>query len=200
MSNQHTLKPDERVNDARSAVTESESSVAASDSDMPGFYVRWRERTHHWLRKQTRDEIADAALFLPDLLALIIRLMRDPRTPLFYKSQLLLVAFYILSPVDFIPEAVFGAMGLADDALIASIMVMKLVQHASTIDPQVLRDNWSGSGDVIERLNEIIEGGGELASTQVWKRVRGIFGKPDPATVESRPPESRLSESGNWEG
>lgn len=158
-------------------------------ADLPPSYDRWRARVHGWLSKKTRDELADAVLLLPDLLAFAWRLVRDSRTPLFIKSQLLLIIGYVVLPVDFIPEAVFGAAGLADDAVLLSIMLMRLVQNAATLDDELLNEHWAGNGNVKDTLQEVVENGGELLNTTVFQRLQNLLGNktPDPPIVDMPP-------------
>lgn len=148
--------------------------------DMPRFYTAWRRRVHEWIARYSREELADAVLFVPDLAALLLRLLSDSRTPLFFKSQLLLAAIYILLPIDFVPEAVMGAAGLADDAVVASLVLMKLLQSARNLDPQLLRELWPGKGDVVATIQEVVESSGEIVNTRTWKRIRMLFGSPSP--------------------
>jgi uncharacterized membrane protein YkvA (DUF1232 family) len=165
----------------------SEQPVMKPQRELPGFYQTWRERVHGWIEARSNGEVADAILLLPDLLALVIRVLGDPRTPLFFKSQLLIVAMYVLIPVDFVPEAVIGAAGLADDAVIVSVMLLRLLQSASGIDPQVLRDHWSGQGDIVATLQEIVANDGEIVNSNIWRRIRGLVGRngtPDPVVVK----------------
>jgi hypothetical protein len=94
---------------------------------------------------------------------------------------------YVLIPVDFVPEAVIGAAGLADDAVIVSVMLLRLLQGATSVDPQVLRDNWSGQGDIVATLQEIVANDGEIVNSNIWRRIRGLVGRdgtPDPAIVK----------------
>lgn len=46
---------------------------------------------------------------------------RDPRTPRFYKALLLLAIFYIISPVDVLPDA-FPVAGWLDDASLIPLL------------------------------------------------------------------------------
>jgi hypothetical protein len=50
----------------------------------------------------------------------------------------------------------------------------------------MLRELWSGKGDIVDVLNEIVESGGEVVNTRVWRRVRSLFGNsgPEPAVVD----------------
>jgi len=144
--------------------------------DMPDFYTNWRLRVYTWLEERSQSEIADAVMFLPDLLALVIRLLRDPRTPLFFKTQLLLVAIYVVLPVDLVPEAIFGAAGLADDVLIVSVMLLRLLHSAAGLDESLLRQHWAGGGDLVGTLHEVVEGEGEIINPRVWNQLRRLFG------------------------
>lgn len=159
----------------------------AVDNDR-GWYENWRSKVHSWIAARGPGEIADAVLLLPDLMALAIGLLKDPRTPLPFKSQLLVVAAYVLLPVDLIPEAVLGAMGLADDTIILSTVMLSVLDGATKIPADVVRQHWHGSGDVTQALQEIVKNKGELVNTKVWKKVRGLFGdtSPEPAVVEGR--------------
>jgi uncharacterized membrane protein YkvA (DUF1232 family) len=162
--------------------------------DLPGFYNHWRGRVHSWIADRSREELADAVLILPDLFALVIRLIRDGRTPLRFKSQLIMVAAYVLLPVDLIPEAAFGAAGLADDALVVSVMLMRLLNQANDLDPHMLRELWSGKGDIVDVLTEVVESDGEVVNTRVWRRVRAMFGNPgpEPAVVDGRTTDQQI--------
>jgi uncharacterized membrane protein YkvA (DUF1232 family) len=145
----------------------------------PDWYATWRPRIETWISQHADDEVAGIVLFVPDLLALVLRLARDKRVPFRLKGQLLLAAAYVLSPFDFMPEALLGVIGLSDDAGVL-VLVLMWIQGITSVDPQVLRDNWSGSGDVIEvieRLHREITGNAErLFHPQVWQSIRRRFG------------------------
>ena len=68
----------------------------------------------------------DLLLFLPDLVVLLSRLMRDDRVPL--GSKLIAVAglAYVVSPVDFVPALIFGPLGLVDDLFIVATVLSRL--------------------------------------------------------------------------
>ena len=53
---------------------------------------------------------------------LLLRLMREPRVPLLTKTIPVLAGFYILTPVDFVPD-VLPALGQIDDLVIAVVAV-----------------------------------------------------------------------------
>lgn len=146
----------------------------------PDWYATWRPRIQTWISKHADDEIAGIVLFVPDLLALVVRLARDKRVPFRLKGQLLLAAAYVLTPFDFVPEALLGVIGLSDDAGVL-VLVLMWIQGITSIDPQVLRDNWSGTGDVIEVIEglhtKVSENAGKLYPPQVWQRMKARFGR-----------------------
>jgi uncharacterized membrane protein YkvA (DUF1232 family) len=146
----------------------------------PDWYATWRPRIQTWIGRHADDEIAGIVLFVPDLLALVVRLARDKRVPFRLKGQLLLAAAYVLTPFDFVPEALLGVIGLSDDAGVL-VLVLMWIQGITSIDPQLLRDNWSGAGDVIEVIEElhakVSENAGRLYRPQVWQRMKERFGR-----------------------
>ncbi len=49
---------------------------------------------------------------------LVVRLLRDPRVPVWPKALLALVLVYLLSPVDLIPDFAVPGLGYVDDLLL----------------------------------------------------------------------------------
>jgi uncharacterized membrane protein YkvA (DUF1232 family) len=146
----------------------------------PDWYETWRGRIQSWISTHADDEFAQIVLIVPDLLALVIRLARDKRVPFMLKGQLLLAAAYVLSPFDLVPEALLGVIGLADDAGVL-VLVLMWIKGLASVDPKVLRDNWSGSGDVIEVIeslhSRISTNAERLYSPKVWKTLQARFGQ-----------------------
>jgi len=161
-------------------------------SDLPGRYERWRTKTHQWIAQRSREDVADGILLLPDLAALAMRLVQDARTPLFFKGQLVLVLTYVFLPIDFIPEAVLGAAGLADDVVIISVMLMRILQSANELPKELIQEHWSGRGDLTETLTDILDNEDGLINTKVWNAVRRLFGDtpPEPAMVDTTPSDT----------
>src|SRR5215813_2460150 len=127
---------------------------AEIEAKSPDWYENWRGRIHDWISAHADDEFAQIVLLVPDLLALVVRLARDKRVPFMLKGQLLLAAAYVLSPFDLVPEAMLGVIGLSDDAGVL-VLVLVWIKGLASVDPQALRDNWSGSGDVIDVIESL---------------------------------------------
>jgi uncharacterized membrane protein YkvA (DUF1232 family) len=153
---------------------------AQIEQKSPDWYETWRGRIHQWIITHADDEFAQIVLLVPDLLALVIRLARDKRVPFRLKGQLILAAAYVLSPFDLVPEALLGVIGLADDAGVL-VLVLIWIKGLASVDPQILRDNWSGAGDVLDVIDalhkRITDNAERLFNPQIWKTLQSRFGK-----------------------
>jgi uncharacterized membrane protein YkvA (DUF1232 family) len=109
----------------------------------PDWYSMWRGRIHAWISQQTDAEMARIIMFVPDMLMLVVRLMKDRRVPLATKGQLLLAATYVLSPFDLVPEGLLGPIGLAEDAGVLALVLLG-VQRITSLPPTLLREHWAG--------------------------------------------------------
>jgi uncharacterized membrane protein YkvA (DUF1232 family) len=91
--------------------------------------------------------LRDMLLLLPDLTMLLLRLLRDERVSVGDKGIALAGIAYVLSPVDLMPEFIFGPIGLLDDLVVIAATLSRLVNH---VHPDVVRSHWSGQGDALE--------------------------------------------------
>ena len=127
-------------------------------------YDRWRAALRRPLPGASAD-LRDALLALPDLVVLVLRLLRDARVRPGDKAIALLGVAYVLSPVDLMPEFLFGPVGLLDDALILALTVSRLVNR---VHPDVVRGHWSGQGEVLDAIQRV----SAWAERQVGGRMR----------------------------
>ncbi len=115
--------------------------------------------------------VGDLLLLLPDFTVLLVRLLRDDRVGVGAKGIALLGIGYILSPVDLLPEVLFGPVGLIDDLLVVGATLSRLVNH---VHPDVVRSHWSGKGDALEAIQSVMAWA-EAQLTGIWERVwRGL--------------------------
>jgi uncharacterized membrane protein YkvA (DUF1232 family) len=91
-------------------------------------------------------EAADLIMLIPDLLLLFADLARDPRVSRRHKAVAVGVVAYLLSPIDLLPEALLGPLGLADDVALA---FMALDLMLNRVDPAVVREHWRGEADLL---------------------------------------------------
>jgi uncharacterized membrane protein YkvA (DUF1232 family) len=161
-----------------------EDSVETPDSgevDLPDIrraqrsYTRMRGRITAWLQdhdvgEQTREYL----LVLPDLFALLIRLMRDPRVDRPLRLQLLAVATYVISPIDLIPDFILPA-GLIDDTVALAFILTRVVKLMGTCGEDVLREHWEGDGDVLVQVRRVTSSADKLLNDRIIGSLARLF-------------------------
>ena len=96
--------------------------------------------------RSRRDILADSLLLVPNLAKLLFRLLRDPRVPGKRRLAMAVVAAYVASPIDLIPDFI-PVLGTVDDLVILAFAVDYLLEAA----PQgVVDEHWDGSEDALE--------------------------------------------------
>jgi uncharacterized membrane protein YkvA (DUF1232 family) len=115
--------------------------------------------------------VRDLLLLLPDLAVLLARLLRDERVPLGAKIVALLGVGYLLSPVDLIPEFLFGPIGLLDDLVVVGAALSRLLDE---VHPDVVRSHWSGRGDALDAIRRVTAWSRGMLQgrlTALWRRL-----------------------------
>jgi uncharacterized membrane protein YkvA (DUF1232 family) len=100
-----------------------------------------------------KTSLKEYALLLPRLLKLVWKLARDPRVPPRSKAVLVVLAGYLASPVDLIPDFLPGIGQLDDLAVVA----FALDQMLNRVDPEIVREHWDGDKDILELVQEILD-------------------------------------------
>ena len=92
-----------------------------------------------------RDTLKEIALFLPNFVILLKRLLSDPRVP--RKSKLILggTVLYLVSPIDVVPDFVPG-LGQLDDVVVALLALHSILNR---VDDEVVLEHWPGNENVI---------------------------------------------------
>jgi uncharacterized membrane protein YkvA (DUF1232 family) len=135
------------------------------------YYDRLRANIHGYLaNKGARVEKgAEFLLLVPDVFVLLYRLTTDSRVHGKNKVLLGTALVYFLSPIDLIPELLLGPIGFLDDLVFGVYVLNRLLVDT---DPQVLRDHWSGSEDVLAVISRVTAAADRLVSTKVLDRIR----------------------------
>lgn len=92
-----------------------------------------------------RSTLREVAMFLPNFVILLKRLVTDPRVP--RKSKLVLGAtlVYVVSPIDVVPDFVPG-LGQLDDVIVVLLALHSILNR---VDEAVVVELWPGQEDVI---------------------------------------------------
>lgn len=100
-----------------------------------------------------RRTMKDLLLLLPNLLKLLVRLVRDPRVSRADKFILGGTILYVIVPVDFIPDLI-PFVGQVDDTYLVALALIRLVNRA---DPGVVERHWDGGVDLKGVLSSIVD-------------------------------------------
>lgn len=132
-------------------------------------------------------------MFLPNMVMLMGRLLKDARVPTAEKALFVAAIVYVISPIDFIPD-VFPFIGQVDDVYVVALTLLRLVNRT---DESVVRQHWSGGGDIValadsiaglapkflpKRIARVITSRVELAPA--GKILRGITSKDEAVVRE----------------
>ena len=138
-------------------------------------YTQLRGRIANWLEgHQVSAQVREYLLLLPDLFALLIRLMRGPRVDKTVKVQLAIVGAYVISPIDLIPDFILPS-GLIDDTVALAFILTRLVKIMGRTGEDILREHWEGRGDVLVRMRQISAGADRLLNDRVIGQLRKLF-------------------------
>ncbi len=102
-------------------------------------------------KSELKTRLKSFLMFLPNLLVLLGRLVKDARVPTAEKALLLGAVIYVISPLDFIPD-VFPFIGQVDDLYVVALVVLRLINRT---DESIVRAHWPGGGDIVSLANSI---------------------------------------------
>lgn len=156
------------------------------------------ERPKGLKKKDVRGRMSNFLMFIPNMLKLLGRLMKDSRVPTTEKALFVAAIIYAVSPIDLIPD-VFPFIGQVDDVYVIALTLLRVITRT---DASVVRQHWSGGGDIVslaesiasmapmllpKRVTRIISSRVEMGkASQVIKNIRT---RKEPVLVEIPEPE-----------
>lgn len=151
-------------------------------------------------RSEVRGRMSNFLMFLPNMVRLLGRLLKDARVPTAEKALFLAAIVYVISPIDLIPD-IFPFIGQVDDIYMVALSLLRLVNRTNE---DVVRQHWSGGGDIVsfadsiasiapillpKRVTRVLSAKVELAPAG---KVLGSIGKDQkPLVVEVAEPEHK---------
>jgi uncharacterized membrane protein YkvA (DUF1232 family) len=135
------------------------------------FYDRVRSRIQSYVdsKGSAAGKTAEYLLLVPDVFILLWRLVNDGRVS--GKNKVLLgsgIAYYIF-PIDLIPEAFVGPIGYLDDLVFGVYILNRVVADT---DPEVLRQHWPGSEDVLAMIQRVLGAADALIGKEIVDRIK----------------------------
>lgn len=106
-------------------------------------------------------------MFLPNMVMLLGRLLKDARVPIAEKALFAAAIVYVISPIDFIPD-VFPFIGQVDDLYVVALTLLRLLNRT---DESVVREHWAGGGDIVALSDQIAN----IAPKLLPKRVSRVL-------------------------
>ena len=102
-------------------------------------------------KSELKGRMRSFLMFLPNMVMLLGRLLKDARVPTAEKALFVATIVYVISPLDFIPD-VFPFIGQVDDLYVVALVLLRLVNRT---DESVVRQHWSGGGDIVSLADSI---------------------------------------------
>lgn len=118
-------------------------------------------------RREAKGRMGNFLMFLPNMVMLLGRLLKDARVPTAEKALFLGAIVYVISPLDFIPD-VLPFIGQVDDIYVVALTLLRLVNRS---DASVVREHWSGGGDIVTLSDSIAS----IAPMLLPKRVTKVL-------------------------
>lgn len=163
---------DVSADDLQEAMREtSELAAPVSQERADRFYDRMRNSISGYLdRKGTLvGKTGEYLLLAPDIFVLLWRLVNDRRVSSKNKVILGSGLAYYLFPLDIIPEAIIGAGGYIDDLVFGVYLLQRIL---SDTDPEVLRSHWSGSEDILNTIQKVLNAADNLVGKDMFGKIK----------------------------
>ena len=135
------------------------------------FYQKMRKRIKVWIEKKSGREnrLTEFVLLAPDLFHLLCKLMLDKDVPAAKKAKVAAVIIYFMTPMDLIPEAIFGPIGYLDDVALTALVLNDLINE---LDPKIVTRNWAGDRDILNIVKTIIANSDKIVGRGLWNKLR----------------------------
>ena len=103
-------------------------------------------------KREMKSRMRELLLFVPNLLRLLISLLRDERVSQADKAILAGIIIYVISPLDIIPDFI-PFIGQVDDAYLLGIAVLRLLNRA---DRRVVMEHWHGGTNLKGVVDNVV--------------------------------------------
>jgi uncharacterized membrane protein YkvA (DUF1232 family) len=151
-----------------------EAEKPVSEERAQRFYDRVRASIQDYIDKKSGvlGKTAEFLMLVPDVFILLWRLTTDRRVS--GKDKVLVgtaIAYFIL-PFDLMPEALLGPIGYMDDLIFGVYVLNKILTNT---DASVLREHWSGSDDVLEMIQKVLNAANSLVGDKIVGRIKKML-------------------------
>lgn len=141
------------------------------------FYIKLRDKVSAWhgSKAANKPEYANYILMVPDFFYLLVKLTLDSRVPAIDKAKFAGVIAYVFSPIDFVPEAIFGPLGYLDDLVLACYVLNLYINQQEEANQAVVRELWPGDQDVLAMIQSVIQKADKWVGSSVLERLKAVY-------------------------
>ena len=148
-----------------------EKIIFGDDDKKMKFYEELRAKVRKFSTDKTGQvggKLTEYILLLPDLFILVCRLAMDDRVPKKKKVFVGAIIAYMIMPIDIIPDFI-PVIGHLDDLV---LVVFGLNMILNDLDKQILLDNWSGQGDILELLQVVTAQAESFLDKNILQKIK----------------------------
>ena len=161
----------EEVEDSKEQVIE-ENTEATVIKKVEDGYTLGRDYVEGKLPEKVK-KVSDYVFIIPDLVALLYRLLKDSRVPMKTKLIISAAVAYIAFPTDIIPDNI-PFIGKVDDLAVIFFALDKIVND---VPAYILLENWEGKNDIIIALKSIIEYVTNFTGAKNVEKIYSVIGE-----------------------
>ena len=118
-------------------------------------------------RRGLKSRMQNFLMFLPNMVMLLGRMLKDARVPTAEKALFLGAIVYVISPIDFIPD-VLPFIGQVDDIYLVALTLLRLINRT---DAGIVQEHWTGGGDIAAFADSIVS----IAPALLPRRVSRVL-------------------------
>ncbi len=134
------------------------------------YYYRLRKKIESWLaEKGTTKKAADVIMLAPDMFYLLWKLSINNEVSLKSRGILAGAVVYFVSPLDLMPELIFGPMGFLDDIALGAYVLNRIINDTP---PQIIKKYWVGENDLLMVVKSILINADRLLGKGLWNRLK----------------------------
>lgn len=133
-------------------ITEDEEKDEEPVNKVTDYYTLGRDKLHEKLPDGAK-KISDYIFVVPDIVALICRMLKDSRVPIKTKLVVSASLAYVIFPTDLIPDKI-PFIGKIDEI---AVVFFALNRIATDVPTKVILENWAGKDELVLVLKNGLE-------------------------------------------
>jgi uncharacterized membrane protein YkvA (DUF1232 family) len=165
------------LNPERRNLMDHSSLPLESDPQHKDFYIKLRDKITTWYARKSEKtpEYADYVLMIPDFFYLLVKLTLDNRVPAIDKAKFAGVIAYVISPVDFVPEALFGPLGYLDDLVLACYVLNLYINQQEKANQAIVGELWPGNQDVLATIQSVLQKADKWIGSGALDKLKMVY-------------------------